>query len=340
MKKVHKINTIEELKRITQSQIQARKDDKRAVLTVSAGTCGLARGSLQVIESLKKTIKKEDLGNKVRIRVSGCHGFCEAEPNIIIHPHDIFYQKVTPEDALEITSQTVLNKKILDRLLYVDPLTGKKVSMEKDISFYKKQRRIILGNNALIDPTHIEDYLSIGGYSSLSKVLSSMTPEETIETIKKSGLRGRGGAGFPTGYKWEFARKAKGEPKYIICNADEGDPGAYMDRSLLEGNPNLVLEGMIIGAYAIGAKEGYIYVRDEYPLAVKHISTAIAQGGEMGLLGDNILGTGLSRFPFFLEILKVEVFLTPLIDLMFCSMKSPNPETSGTASFVIISHSP
>lgn len=294
MKKSRRLNSIEALRDTIQSQIQERKDDKRPVLTVSAGTCGQARGSLGVIESLKKTIKKEDLGDKVRIRVSGCHGFCEAEPNIIIHPHDIFYQKVTPKDTLEITTQTVLNKKILDRLLYVDPSTGKKVSMEKDISFYKKQRRIILGNNALINPTHIEDYLSIGGYSSLSKVLSSMTPEETTETIKKSGLRGRGGAGFPTGYKWEFTRKAKNETKYIICNADEGDPGAYMDRSLLEGNPNLVLEGMIIGAYAIGADEGYIYVRDEYPLAVKHISTAIAQAGEMGLLGDNILGTGFN----------------------------------------------
>ncbi len=294
MKKSRRLNSVEALKNAIQSQIQERKDDKRAVLTVSAGTCGQARGSLQVIESLKKTIKKEDLEDKVRIRISGCHGFCEAEPNIIVHPHDIFYQKVQPKDTEEITKQTILNDKIIDRLLYLDPSTKKTISGEKDISFYKKQKRIVLGNNALIDPTRLEDYLSIGGYSSLAKVLNGLSPEEIITTVKKSGLRGRGGAGFPAGYKWEFTRKAKSETKYIICNADEGDPGAYMDRSLLEGNPNLVLEGMIIGAYAIGAEEGYIYVRDEYPLAVKHISTAIAQAEEMGLLGENILGTSFN----------------------------------------------
>ncbi len=291
MKATKKIKTIKDLNQTIQSYIQKRKSEKRPVLTVSAGTCGQARGSLKVIASLKKAISKEKLEDKVKIKVTGCHGFCEAEPNIIIQPQDIFYQKVKPKDTSDIASQTIIKNEIIDRLLFSDPISKKTVLKEDDISFYKKQKRILLGDNALIDPTDINDYLSIGGYSSLTKVLSKMAPEEVIEVMKKSGLRGRGGAGFPTGYKWEFTRKAKDTSKYIICNADEGDPGAYMDRSLLEGNPHRVLEGMIIGAYAVGAEEGYIYVRDEYPLAVKHISLAISQAEKMGLLGKKILGT-------------------------------------------------
>jgi NADH-quinone oxidoreductase subunit F len=301
MRKIKKIKTIKDLERSINSQIQARKSEKKPVLTVSAGTCGQARGSLEVIKSLEKAIKEQNLEDEVKIKVTGCHGFCEAEPNIIIQPHNIFYQKVQPKDAKDITSQTIINNKVIDQLLLEDLATGKKIANEKDIPFYKKQKRIILGDNALIDPTDINDYLSIGGYGSLAKALSTMSPEDIIETIKKSGLRGRGGAGFPTGYKWEFSRKAKAETKYIICNADEGDPGAYMDRSLLEGNPHRVLEGMIIGAYAIGAEEGYVYVRNEYPLAVKHISLAISKAEEMGLLGKNILGT---EFNFELHLAK------------------------------------
>jgi NADH-quinone oxidoreductase subunit F len=301
MRKIQKIKTIKDLKQSINSQIHARKSEKKPVLTVSAGTCGQARGSLKVIKSLEKAIKDQNLEDKVKIKVTGCHGFCEAEPNIIIQPHNIFYQKVQPKDAKDITSQTIIDNKVIDQLLLTDLTTGKKISNEKDIPFYKKQKRIILGDNTLIDPTDIDDYLSIGGYLSLVKALSSMTQEDIIETVKKSGLRGRGGAGFPTGYKWEFSRKAKGDTKYIICNADEGDPGAYMDRSLLEGNPHRVLEGMIIGARAIGAREGYIYVRNEYPLAVKHISLAISKAKEMGLLGKNILGT---EFSFELHIVK------------------------------------
>ncbi len=301
MRKIKKIKTIKDLEQSIDSQIHARKSEKRHVLTVSAGTCGQARGSLKVIKSLEKNIKEQNLGDKVKIKVTGCHGFCEAEPNIIVQPQNIFYQKVQPKDAKNITSQTIINNKVIDQLLFTDQATGKKVSNEKNIPFYKKQARIILGDNALIDPTDMNDYLSIGGYRSLVKALSGMTQEDIIETVKKSGLRGRGGAGFPTGYKWEFARKAKGDTKYIICNADEGDPGAYMDRSLLEGNPHRVLEGMLIGAYAIGAGEGYIYVRDEYPLAVEHVSLAISRAEEMGLLGKNILGTD---FNFELYIIK------------------------------------
>ena len=294
MKTPIKINSIAELNETIEAESQKRKSEKRPILTVSAGTCGQARGSLKVIEALEKTVKDKNLGERVKIKVTGCHGFCEAEPNVIIHPHDIFYQHVQNKDAQEIISDTILNNKIIDKLLYTDPLSGEPAQKEEEISFYKKQMRLVLGDNALLDPTEITDYLSIGGYRAFAKVLSSMAPEDVIDLIKKSGLRGRGGAGFPTGSKWALTRNAKGEKKFIICNADEGDPGAYMDRSLMEGNPHRVLEGMMIGAYAIGAAEGYIYIRDEYPLALKHITRAIQQAEELGLLGENILGTGFN----------------------------------------------
>ncbi|NIN00267.1 MAG: NADH-quinone oxidoreductase subunit NuoF, partial [candidate division Zixibacteria bacterium] len=261
---------------------------------LSAGACGRARGSLKVERAFRDEIRKENLQGKVDIKVTGCHGFCEAEPNVIIKPQEIFYQKVTPEDVRGIVSETLVNDRIIDRLLYVDPNTDKKAVREDDIPFYKKQLRLLLGNNSVIDPTTIDDYFALGGYTAFLEVVSKMTPEEVVERVKKSGLRGRGGAGFPTGYKWEFCRKAKGNIKYLICNADEGDPGAYMDRSLLEGNPHAVIEGMLIGAYAVGAAEGWIYVRNEYPLAVKNIKAALRQARENGLLGENILGSGFS----------------------------------------------
>ncbi len=294
MKTLKKINSIDELNTIVEAEIQRRRSEKRPILTVSAGTCGQARGSLKVIEALENVVEEKNLKDKVKINVTGCHGFCEAEPNIIIHPHNVFYQHVQNKDAKDIVTDTILNNQIIERLLYSDPATGETAQKEEDISFYKKQMRLVLGDNTLIDPTQMADYLSIGGYRSLSKVLSTMTPEDVIDIIKQSGLRGRGGAGFPSGNKWALTRGAKGEKKYIICNADEGDPGAYMDRSLMEGNPHRVLEGMMIGAYAIGASEGYIYIRDEYPLALKHITLAIQQAEQLGLLGENILGSGFS----------------------------------------------
>ena len=210
---------------------------------------------------------------------------------MVIKPENILYQQVKSEDAAEIVSATVKGN-IVDRLLYTDPNTGQKITYEHEVPFYKKQKRLLLGDNSNIDPTKIEDYLTLGGYSALSKVLSGMPPEQIIAEVKKSGLRGRGGGGFPTGVKWETCRQAHGNAKYIICNCDEGDPGAFMDRSLMEGNPHSVLEGMIIGAYAIGGHEGYIYVRNEYPLAVKNAQIAIEQAEEHGLLGKNILGSG------------------------------------------------
>jgi NADH-quinone oxidoreductase subunit F len=203
------------------------------------------------------------------------------------------YQRVKPEDVMEIVGRTVERGQVIERLLHLDPTTGKQITYEKDIPFYRGQQRMLFARARAVDPTCIEDYIALGGYRALGKALFSMGPEDVIDAIKRSGLRGRGGAGFPTGRKWESCRRAAGEPKYVICNADEGDPGAYMDRGLLEGNPHSILEGMIIAAYAIGSREGYIYIRDEYPLAVHHLSVALEQAQAYGLLGQDILGSGL-----------------------------------------------
>jgi NADH:ubiquinone oxidoreductase subunit F (NADH-binding)/NAD-dependent dihydropyrimidine dehydrogenase PreA subunit len=211
---------------------------------------------------------------------------------VVIEPKKIFYQQVKPEDIPEIIAETVLGGRVIERLLYVDPVSAEKITYEPDVPFYKRQTRTIFGANGTINPMSIEDYIAIGGYSALSKVLTGMKPQQIIDEIKKSGLRGRGGGGFPTGKKWQSCRDAEADIKYVICNADEGDPGAYQDRSLLEGNPHSVLEGMIIGAYAIGSHRGYIYVRNEYPLAVRHARIAIEQAMDYGLLGENVLGSG------------------------------------------------
>jgi len=221
-------------------------------------------------------------------------GFCEKGPLITIYPDKYFYQSVKVEDVPEIVSQTVAKGEVISRLLYRHPETQKTLFREEDLPFYKKQLRVVFGRNGMIDPTKIDDYLAIDGYQALAKVLSEMTPEAVIAEVKRAGLRGRGGGGFHTAVKWEGVRKAHGEPKYVIANGDEGDPGAYMDRSLMEGNPHSILEGMIIGAYAVGSHEGYIYVRNEYPLAVKHLSLAIEAAREKGILGKNILGTDFS----------------------------------------------
>lgn len=279
--------------------IQSKKENEKAFISICAGTGCRASGSETVINAFKEEIKFLGLQNKVGVKVTGCHGFCEKGPIVVIQPENIFYQNVEKEDIIEIVSETIIEGKIIDRLLYVDPTTGKKIIKESDVPFYNKQKRIILGNNGKIDPTNIDDYIAIGGYGALAKVLSNMSSEEVIEEVKKSGLRGRGGGGFPAGKKWEYCRNTQGDPKYVICNADEGDPGAYMDRSLLEGNPHSVIEGMIIGAYAIGSNEGYVYVRNEYPLAVKHLEIAIKQAEEYGFLGKNILG---SDFDFNVKI--------------------------------------
>jgi len=265
---------------------------KTAVLCGGTGCHGLE--SEGVKHAFRHELRKRGLDEKVRLIFSGCHGFCEQGPLAVIRPQGIFYCKVEEEDVASIVSETLTRGRVIDSLLYEDPVTGKKITYEKDIPFYKAQRRLVFGQNGLIDPGAVEDYVANGGYGALGKVLTGMRPEEVIGQIKRSGLRGRGGAGFPTGVKWENCRQARGDVKYVVCNCDEGDPGAYMDRSLLEGNPHLVLEGMIIGSFAIGAREGFIYVRHEYPRAWRNADIAIRQVRRLGLLGKNILGSGFS----------------------------------------------
>ena len=260
-------------------------------ITVSAGTCGQACGANEIIRGIKREFIKHNLQNKVDIKITGCHGFCEMEPLVVIEPSGIFYKKVTIKDVPNIVSSAVFPEKITKKLLYKDPKTKKSIKYQKDIPFYKEQCRTLLGKSEKIDPIRISNYILEGGYLAFEKVLKDYNPEKIIKTVKDSKLRGRGGAGFSTGQKWELCYKQDSPTKYIICNADEGDPGAYMDRSLLEGNPHIVIEGMIIGGLAMKATEGIVYVRHEYPLAVQHITIAIDQAREMGILGENILGT-------------------------------------------------
>ncbi len=287
-----KIKSASELNKLRE-KIKAGRDPKKPCITICVGTGCLAHGAMEVAESFQKEIDKRNLFVKLDFRKTGCHGFCERGPMVVISPENIFYQHVSSKDVAEIIEKTVLNKEIIDRLVYVNPQTGDKCVHEDDVPFYNRQTRTVFGMNSKVDPKIIEDYLAMGGYSALTKALK-MKPDEIIQEVKQANLRGRGGGGFPAGVKWEETRKANGSPKYVICNADEGDPGAYMDRSLLEGNPHLVLEGMIIGAYAIGSSDGYVYVRNEYPLAVTNINIAIKQARELGLLGENILGSGFS----------------------------------------------
>jgi NADH-quinone oxidoreductase subunit F len=286
-----RINSPAELEEF-RKDILSKRDPKRPCIAVCTGTGCLALGAAKVVAAFKEEIRKQKLQKKVDIRETGCPGFCERGPLIVIHPEEICYLRVQPSDAKEIVSATILGKKVIDRLLYVDPLTGEKIVRESEIPFYKNQKRHLIGNNIKIDPKNIDDYLAVGGYSALAKALTQKSPEQVVEMVKDSKLRGRGGAGFPAGKKWEFARNGADKTKYVIVNADEGDPGAFMDRALLEGNPFSVLEGLTIGAYAIGSHEGYFYVRQEYPLAVENVTLAIKQAEEHGFLGKNILGSG------------------------------------------------
>jgi NADH-quinone oxidoreductase subunit F len=288
-----KLNSAQELENLRKS-IVSRRDINKPCIAICAGTGCLAYGCLDLVAAFRDEVKKRGLEDKVDVRATGCPGFCERGALLTIYPQGIFYQRVKIEDVPEIISETILKGKILDRLLYTDPNTGEQFVKEDDIPFYRRQQRLLLDKNNKIDPTSIEDYLAIGGYAALSKALSQMSSQKIIDEVKRSGLRGRGGGGFPTGSKWESTRQAEGDIKYVICNCDEGDPGAYMDRSLMEGNPHSVLEGMIIGAHAIGSSLGYVYVRNEYPMAVDNVTIAIKQAEEYGLLGDNILGSGFS----------------------------------------------
>jgi NADH-quinone oxidoreductase subunit F len=292
-----RISSFAELEKLRQ-EIKGKKDPNKPCITLCSGTACHASASENVNEALDKELEVQGLNGKIDIRRTGCHGFCEQGPLVVIYPEETCYTKVKPEDAAEIV-QSVKDKRIVDRLLYSDPITGKKIVHEPEIPFYKNQQRLVFGPNRWIDPKSIEDYIYIGGYNALAKALSRMTPDQVLGEVKKANLRGRGGGGFPAGKKWEETKNAPGEPKYVIVNCDEGDPGAYMDRSLMEGNPHSVIEGLIIGAYAIGSHKGFIYVRQEYPLAVENLNIALKQAEEYGFLGENILGSG---FDFHIKV--------------------------------------
>ena len=274
------------------AELGAKRDPEKPCIAICAGTGCIALGGERVIAAVRTGVKEHGLEDAVEIRETGCPGFCEKGPIVVMYPAEICYLQVNPEDVPEIITRTVQGKEVIDRLVYTDPETGEKAVRESEIPFYRYQLRLLIGDNIRIDPKQIEDYLAIGGYRALSKALVEMTPEQVLEEVKRSKLRGRGGGGFPTGRKWETTRDAPGEPKYVMVNCDEGDPGAFMDRALMEGNPHSVIEGLTIGAYAIGAHEGFIYVRQEYPLAVENVMIAIKQAEEYGLLGKNILGSG------------------------------------------------
>ncbi len=286
-----RINSPAELEEVRKNIVSTRDPNKTCITLCSGSACN-ASGSIDVASAFVEELQKNGLSDSVELKRTGCHGYCERGPIVVIHPDEICYFNINPKDVPEIISETIKEKRLVERLLYVDPATNEKIVHESEIPFYKYQDRIVFGSNSKIDPKSIDDYLSIGGYAALAKALTGMTAEQVLQEVKKANLRGRGGGGFPAGNKWEGSRNAPGDIKYVIVNADEGDPGAYMDRSLLEGNPHAVLEGLTIGAFAVGAHEGYIYVRQEYPLAVENVHMAIKQAEEYGFLGKNILGSG------------------------------------------------
>ncbi len=290
---MEKLNSIEEFASL-QHRIRTDRDPDLPTIVVSAGTCGQASGANDLIRVAKREILAHALAEKLRLRITGCHGFCQMEPSVVVEPRGTFYPRLGIKEMVRVV-KAVAQGEVLEDLLWKNPKTRKRVELMSDIPFFGSQLRNILSRNQMVDPIRIYDYLGSGGYSNLIKVLSSYSPEGVVADIKSSGLRGRGGAGFPTGLKWELlAARRNGRVKYLVCNADEGDPGAYMDRSVLEGNPHSIIEGMLIGAFATGATNGVVYVRTEYPLAIKHLVIALRQARELGLLGENILGTDLS----------------------------------------------
>ena len=292
---MQKLSTIEEFQDL-RSRLVSGRDPAVPTIVIPAGTCGQASGANDLIRVVKRELlaRGRTENNNVRLRVTGCHGFCEAEPSVLVEPDGTFYPKVNAQ-KMALIVQAVAERKTLDDLLYVDPVTGERIKRQCDVPFFKTQVRTILGRNERVDPIRIYNYVETGGYSALVNALTKGEPRWAIEQVKASGLRGRGGAGFPAGLKWELlAAQRNGHGKYVVCNADEGDPGAYMDRSVLEGNPHSIIEGMLIGGYATGANEGVVYVRNEYPLAIKHLVIALRQSRELGLLGNNVLGTGFS----------------------------------------------
>ncbi|KPK57472.1 MAG: NADH dehydrogenase, partial [Planctomycetes bacterium SM23_32] len=273
---------------------------RQAIVSVCLGTGCAAHGAGELYAAFQEAVRELGVQESVQVKRTGCHGFCELGPVVVVRPRGVFYKGVAPEDAADVIRSAMdPDAAPVERLLY--EADGQRVVLEDEVPFYKRQQRIALRLNGVIDPLNIEDYIREGGYGALAEALTQQTPESIIEQISASGLRGRGGGGYPTGRKWASCRKAHGDVKYVICNGDEGDPGAFMDRSIMEANPHAVLEGMTIGSYAIGAHQGFIYVRQEYPLAVSTLRTALKQSRERGLLGRDILGTGWS---FDIEIVR------------------------------------
>ena len=291
-----RISSPHELEASRDRLLAARPQGRRWITVSTNATCCLLQGAKDVVSAFREELARAGLQDAVSLRLTGCLGFCEIEPMVILEDSLTLYQKVKPEDVAEIVKESLLAEGVVERLLYRDPATKKTVRRVVDVPFYAKQNRLVLQLNGQIEPTSIDDYIAAGGYEALARALFDFTPQEIVQTVKDAGVRGRGGGGFPTGRKWESARDAECHDglRYVICNADEGDPGAYMDRSVLEGDPHVVIEGMIIGARAVGSSQGYIYVRAEYPLAVEHVNLALRQAEERGLLGDDILGSGHS----------------------------------------------
>lgn len=296
---MEKVSSFKDLKKLynrykTILDDRLQDSSKNRTLMVCGGTGCQASKSEAIAENLERFVKEKGLDDSVKVSITGCFGFCEKGPIVKVFPDDVFYVEVTPEDAEEIVERHLVEGNVINRLLYEEPSLKQKVAAQHDISFYKKQLRIALRNCGIINPEKIEEYIANKGYQALGKVLTEMSQEEVIDVIKKSGLRGRGGGGFPTGLKWDITRQVENDEKFIICNADEGDPGAFMDRSIMEGDSHSVLEAMAIAAYAIGADTGVIYIRAEYPLAINRLKRALVQGKEMGLIGKNIMGTGFN----------------------------------------------
>lgn len=306
MKKFQKIASrdaflkhLEEVKPLLSPRMDSTGEHDRHQILVCSGTGCVSSNSKAVVTALQDAITSLKIENKCQVIITGCHGFCEQGPLVVVYPGAFFYTNVKKEDCLELVKSTIVEKTAVKRLLFHEGPDQSPCNTTVDIDFYKHQHRLVLKNCGHINPEDIDEYLANGGYQGLVKALFDMTPETALNEVIKSGLRGRGGGGFPTGTKWNFCRKVASDQKYIICNADEGDPGAFMDRSVLEGDPHAVLEGMAIGAYAIGATKGYIYARAEYPLAIQRLKIAITQARECGLLGKKILG---SDFEFDIEI--------------------------------------
>lgn len=288
MKQIKTISDLEDLRK----SILKQRDPEKITIRMCLSTGCRAKKSTKVISALENELTNQGLHEKVEIKRTGCHGFCEMGPIMVIEPANIFYRQVTYEDIADIVFETISKGNVVQRLLWKDSRTKEYTKTERDLPLYKKQKKHVSYNSGKIDPTDIEDYISVDGYSALCKALSTMKPADIVDIVVASGLRGRGGGGFPTGIKWRICSAAPGNRKYIIANGDEGDPGAFMDRSLMEGDPHRIIEGMIIAAFAIGATHGFLYVREEYPIAIEHLSLAIQKAEEYGLLGNNILGTG------------------------------------------------